>query len=49
MDALFSNPVLGKSWEGFAIENLFSDLPDRIEPYFYRIASGAEIDLVLKL
>ena len=48
-DALLSNPVLGKSWEGFAVENILSVLPHRAEAYFYRTAAGAEIDLVIKL
>ena len=48
-DALLSNPVLGKSWEGFVIENIHSVLPHRAETYFYRTAAGAEIDLVIKL
>lgn len=48
-DSLLSNPVLGKSWEGFVIENIMSVLPDRVEAYFYRTAAGAEIDLLLKI
>ncbi|MDT8427257.1 MAG: ATP-binding protein [Pseudomonadales bacterium] len=48
-DALLSNPVLGKSWEGFVIENIHSNLPIRAETYFYRTAAGAEIDLVIKM
>ena len=48
-DSLLSNPVLGKSWEGFVIENILSILPDRVVPHYYRTASGAEIDLVLNL
>ena len=48
-DALLSNPVLGKSWEGFVIENILSILPRRAETYFYRTAAGAEVDLVVKL
>lgn len=47
-NALLSNPVLGKSWEGFVIENIHSILPRRAETYFYRTAAGAEIDLVIK-
>lgn len=46
---LLSNPVLGKSWEGFVVENILSVLPRRAESYFYRTAAGAEIDLVLKM
>lgn len=48
-EALLSSPVLGKSWEGFVIENIHSVLPHRAETYFYRTAAGAEIDLVIKL
>lgn len=48
-DALLSNPILGKSWEGFVIENIHSVLPSRAETYFYRTAAGAEVDLVVKM
>lgn len=48
-DALLSNPVLGKSWEGFVVENILSIVPNRTEIYFYRTAAGAEVDLVLKM
>ncbi len=48
-DALLSNPIYGKSWEGFVIENILSILPNGIGTYFYRTAAGAEIDLVLKI
>ncbi len=47
-NALLSNPILGKSWEGFVVENIHSVLPRRSETYFYRTSSGAEIDLVIK-
>ncbi len=45
---LLGHPVVGKSWEGFVIENIMSVLPRRVQPYYYRTASGAEIDLVLE-
>ena len=48
-ESLLSNPVLGKSWEGFVIENIHSVLPHRCESYFYRTAAGAEIDLLIKM
>lgn len=48
-EALLSNPVLGKSWEGFVIENIHAVLPRRSETFFYRTAAGAEIDLVIKM
>lgn len=47
-DGLLSNPVLGKSWEGFVIENILSVLPRHVETYYYRTAAGAEIDLVIR-
>lgn len=45
---LLGHPVVGKSWEGFVIENVMSVLPKRVQPYYYRTASGTEIDLVLE-
>lgn len=48
-DTLIANPILGKSWEGFVIENIRTVLPDHIKTYYYRTTSGAEIDLVLIL
>ena len=48
-DALLSNPVVGKSWEGFVVENILSILPEGTVTNFYRTAAGAEIDLLLRL
>ena len=48
-EALLSNPVLGKSWEGFVIENICSVLPRYAESFYYRTAAGAEIDLIIRL
>lgn len=45
---LLSHPAAGASWEGFAIDNILSFLPVGAESFFYRTASGAEIDLVIK-
>ncbi|WP_292995605.1 ATP-binding protein [Nitrosomonas sp.] len=45
---LLGHPVVGKSWEGFVIENIASVLPPRVRLYYYRTAGGAEIDLVLE-
>lgn len=47
-ESLLSNPVLGKSWEGFVVENILSVLPRRAQTWYYRTAAGAEIDLVIK-
>jgi len=48
-NALSGHPVVGASWEGFAIENLIAAAPVRTAPSFYRTAAGAEIDLVLEI
>lgn len=45
---LLGHPVVGKSWEGFVIENIAAVLPPRVRLYYYRTAGGAEIDLVLE-
>jgi predicted AAA+ superfamily ATPase len=47
-EALLGHPVLGKSWEGFVIENIISVLPSGTHSFFYRSSAGAEIDLVLE-
>ena len=38
---------LGASWEGYVIEEICRVVGERATPYFYRTASGAELDLVL--
>ena len=48
-DYLLGHPILGKSWEGFVIENILSALPSHVQPFFYRTAAGAEIDLLLEV
>jgi len=47
MEQLFGHPVFGASWEGWVIEQVIAALP-RWSPYFYRTASGEEIDLVME-
>jgi predicted AAA+ superfamily ATPase len=46
-NTLLGNPVFGASWEGLVIENIIMNMPDWT-PYFYRTASGSEIDLILE-
>jgi predicted AAA+ superfamily ATPase len=45
-DDLLAHPVLGASWETLVIENVITAMPGW-EPFFYRTAAGAEIDLLL--
>ncbi len=49
LDTILSHPGAGASWEGFVIETLIGAAPAGTEPFFYRTAAGAEIDLVLAL
>ena len=48
LDDLLSNPIAGKSWEGFVVDNLLGFLPIDAEAYFYHSSGGAEVDLVIK-
>ncbi len=47
LDELQGHPALGKSWEGFAIEQIINMLSGDYGKYFYRTNAGAEIDLVI--
>jgi len=47
-ESLLAHPVAGGSWEGLAIESLIAARAGA-EAYFFRTATGAEIDLLLKL
>ena len=46
-DALLSHPIVGASWEAFAVEQLLAAAPDGVEGHFYRTSGGAEVDLML--
>jgi predicted AAA+ superfamily ATPase len=46
MEDLFSHPVYGSSFEGYAVENILTRFP-RWQPSFYRTSNGTEIDLVM--
>lgn len=46
-ESLLAHPVVGQSWECFAIENLLVCAGDKAQGYFYRTSGGAEIDLLL--
>jgi len=45
-DDLLAHPVFGASWESLVLENVIACYPEW-EPFFYRTAAGAEIDLLL--
>jgi len=44
---LMGHPMFGASWEGMGVENILSGFPGW-DGYFYRTASGTEIDLVME-
>ncbi|MBM4329776.1 MAG: ATP-binding protein [Deltaproteobacteria bacterium] len=46
-DDLLGHPVRGASWEGWVIENILGELSGW-HGYFYRTATGMELDLVLE-
>ena len=46
-DDLLAHPVLGASFEGFAMENILA-FANTYEPFFYRTSAGAEVDLILR-
>lgn len=46
-ETLLAHPVVGASWECFAIENLLTTAHHDVQGYFYRTSGGAEIDLLL--
>lgn len=45
-NSLLGNPIFGSSWEGVVIENIIVNMPSW-DYFFYRTATGDEIDLVL--
>ena len=47
-EKLFSHPVYGFCWEGFAIENILNSFRANIMYGFFRTRSGEEIDLVVE-
>ena len=48
-ESVLGHPVVGGSWEGFAIETLIRAASERARASFFRTAAGAEIDLILEL
>ncbi len=46
-DTLQSHPIIGASWEGYVIQQIYAHKSDDLEMYFYRTQNGAEVDVVL--
>lgn len=47
INELHGHPVIGASWEGYVIEQIYQCRPGDISLYFYRTHAGAECDLLL--
>ncbi|MBI4904082.1 MAG: ATP-binding protein [Acidobacteria bacterium] len=48
-EALLGHPVVGHTWESFAIETLIGCAPEGSEAHYYRTANGTEVDLIVTL
>ena len=48
-EALLGHPVVGQTWESFAIETMIGAAPEGTEAHYYRTSNGTEIDLLLTL
>jgi uncharacterized protein len=48
LNQLLGHPIVGPSWEGFAIEALVTASESSSPPLFYRTADGSELDLVFE-
>ncbi|TKC03440.1 ATP-binding protein [Pedobacter cryotolerans] len=44
---LFGHPIIGSSWEGYVIEQIYQLKNQHTDLFFYRTQAGAECDLVL--
>ncbi len=47
-NGLLGHPVVGGSWEGFVLENVIAVANGIALPYYYRTATGQEVDLILE-
>ena len=46
LNSLAGNPIVGRSWESFVVNQLMALKKNQIELYFYRTHQGTEVDLV---
>lgn len=45
---LVGNPIVGMSWEGFVLQQIFAINSNNVSVWFYRTSGGAEIDILLQ-
>ncbi len=46
---LRGNPLIGSSWEGYVVEQIYQYKPPHTELYYYRTQNGAEADVVITI
>lgn len=47
MSDLLGDRIAGASWEGYVLQQIISNLPQNVLPYYYRTKDAAELDLIL--
>lgn len=45
---LQGSPIVGGSWEGFVVEQVWAHLPEGAQMGFYRTSAGAELDIIVQ-
>jgi len=48
VEDLKSNVIVGNSWEGYVVEQIYNSKPDYLRLYYYRTHDGAETDVVIE-
>jgi uncharacterized protein len=48
IEDLKSNVIVGNSWEGYVVEQIYNSKPEHLRMYYYRTHDGAETDVVLE-
>jgi len=47
INTLKGHPVVGSSWEGYIVEQVYQIKPPDVDMYYYRTQAGAEYDIIL--
>ncbi len=47
MNDLKGHPIVGASWEGYVIEQIYQLIPQNLQLFYYRTQAGAECDIVI--
>jgi len=47
IENLYSHPIIGQSWEGYVIQQIYARKLASTEMHYYRTQNGAEVDIIL--